>query len=79
MIYLISVINDDGISTSIMAAIVTTMVAVIMIRTIYANCYNCCKCEIGWIVSIIIGWYIRYISRRIHILYDWCLLDNYSS
>ena len=54
-----------------MITITTTMV-ISMITTIYANCHNRKCCKIGWIISVIIRWIIGHISRRIHILNDWC-------
>ena len=57
----IACINDYVIITTVMAAIITTMIA-IMIGTINTNCHNCCKSKPGRIISVIIRRSIGHIS-----------------
>ena len=58
----VPVVDNNSISSSIMAAIISMMMVVI-ITTIYANCNNSCKGKIRWVITVMIGWNIRYINR----------------
>ena len=61
MIDTVSVINNHRISAVIVAAIVATMI-MIMIVTIDTHCHNGCKPKPGWVKAVIIRRVIRYIG-----------------
>ena len=71
MIDLISVIDDYGIASAIMSAIITSVVIPI-VMTINSNGHYCKSSKIGRIVSVIIRWIIGHICGGIYVLHDGC-------
>lgn len=69
MIDLIFIVDDDGIAATVMAAIIPTMV-VIVIVTINADRHYRKGGKIGRIESVIIRRNIGHIGGGIHILHD---------
>ena len=59
----VPIIYNYCISTTVVTTMIATMVTIIMIGTINANCYTGSKCKIRWIISIIIRRIIGYIGR----------------
>ena len=72
----VSIINNHVIITAVVMATIIAPMMIPVITAVYANCHNGCKSKPGRIISVSIRWIIRYISRRINILYDWCRLNN---
>ena len=58
----VPIIYDYCISTTIVSTMIATVVTIIMIGTINTNGYTGCKCEIRWIIAIIIRRIIGYIG-----------------
>jgi hypothetical protein len=59
IIKIIGIVNDGCIAMIAMISIT----AIIMVTTINANSHHCKRSKIRRIISVIIGWIIRYVSR----------------
>ena len=71
MVDAVSVIDDHGISSMIIAAMISGAM-VVVIAAIDAYGHHGGKTKPGWVVSVIIWRGIRYVSWGVNILHNWC-------